>query len=137
MGVHAVGCSLLLARLRIRCGENRRDHERGRPQANYAHDWLSEDTAAEAHGEAVDWARAEAARRAKEEWEREDPEFEANRKIEQMRMEKLRQLEAQRLEAERRKRMMGALQARARRKRKQQERRNRCERRAFLKALKS
>ena len=30
-GVHAVGCSLLLARLRIRCGEkNRRDHERGR-----------------------------------------------------------------------------------------------------------
>ncbi len=100
-------------------------------------DWLSEDTAAEAHGEAVDWARAEAARRAKEEWEREDPEFEANRKIEQMRMEKLRQLEAQRLEAERRKRMMGALQARARRKRKQEERRNRCERRAFLKALKS
>ena len=35
-GVHAVGCSLLLARIRIRCGENRRDHERGRPQANYA-----------------------------------------------------------------------------------------------------
>jgi hypothetical protein len=100
-------------------------------------DWLSEDTAAEAHGDAVEWARAEAVRRAKEEWEREDPEFEANRKIEQMRLEKLRQLEARRVEEERRKKMVGAIRARDERKRKQDERRSRCERRAFLKALKS
>ena len=36
--------------------------------------------------EAIETSRAEAKRLAKEEWEREDPEFEAKRKIEQMRL---------------------------------------------------
>ena len=100
-------------------------------------DWLSEDVAKQTHGEAVEEVRAEAARRAREEWEREDPEFEARRKIEQMHLEKLRQMEASRLEEERRQKMIGAIHAQERRKRKLDERRSRDERRAFLKALHS
>ena len=100
-------------------------------------DWLSEDIASDMHIEAVAYARAEAARKAREEWEREDPEYEARKKIERMRLDKLRQLNERRLEEERRKRMMGAIRVRERRKQKQSERRLRDEQRVFLAALKA
>ena len=73
--------------------------------------------------------RLEAQRLVKLEWEMLDPEFEARKKIEEMRQAKLKREEERRLKKAREAKMKGAMLAKQRRERKQKERRERHDRR--------